>query len=95
MKYGRTTHLLLALAFAVGQWFGVVHGTQHELNAGDKLVACEVCAAGHAAAGLPVAVALPAAFVRNTETPAAIALPAPQRKPLYRPPTRGPPAVLV
>ncbi len=95
MKHGRTLHLLLTLAFALGQWFAVVHGTQHELNGADKLVACEICAVGHASAAPPSAATLTVSFFRNTEAPVAQPAAAPQRKPLYRPPTRGPPAILV
>ncbi len=94
MKHGRPLHLLLALAFALGQWFAVVHTTQHELNGADKLVACEICAVGHAAAAPPSAVALTVAFFRSTEAPVALPAAVPQRKSLYRPPTRGPPVLL-
>lgn len=94
MKHGRATHLLLALAFAVGQWFAVAHATQHELNGSDKLVACEICAVGHAAAPPPTATTVAVAFFRSVEPATAQPAAAPQRRTLYRPPTRGPPSLL-
>ncbi len=95
MKFRRTTHFLLALAFAVGQWFAVVHGTNHELSDGDKLVACEVCAVGHAAAPGPAPAGTLLAALPQIEAPLGQPDAAPAGKPLYRPPTRGPPMLLV
>jgi len=89
----RPLHLwLLALTLAVGQWLAVVHGVQHELSAGEQLVACEVCAVGHASAGPPVA-ALPLTLrPTRLEAPAAALPAAPARHPLPTPPARGPPS---
>ena len=87
-------HLLLALIFAIGQWFAVVHGTQHELNAGDKVVACEICAIGHASAGPPSQVVPQGGFVARAETPALASTPAPRAALFLRPPTRGPPLLI-
>lgn len=95
MKSGRRTHFLLALAFALGQWFAVVHATQHELSSADRLVACEVCAVGHAAATPPPAAAAGLVFAPGIETPLARPTAAPRRNTALRPPTRGPPSILV
>lgn len=91
----RPHHLwLLALTFAVGQWLAVVHGVQHQLKAGEQLVACEVCAAGHAAAGPPAAGCPIALVPANDEQPIAGPIASPARHaPLY-PPPRGPPSFL-
>lgn len=88
----RPTRLwLLALTFVVGQWLAVVHGVQHQLNAGEQLVACEVCAVGHAAAGPPLA-ALPLTLLpARAETPTAAPLAPPPRRIPLSPPPRGPP----
>ncbi|GAC1629696.1 MAG: hypothetical protein NVS9B10_21230 [Nevskia sp.] len=94
MKHGRTAHFLLALAFVLGQWFAVVHATQHELNAADRLVACEVCAVGHASGAAPLAAAPALALLPSIEAPQGQRAPAVSRKPIRRPPTRGPPALL-
>ncbi len=92
----RPLHLwLLALTFAVGQWLSVVHGVQHQLNAGEQLVACEVCVAGHAAAGPPAA-ALPLALApASIERPITLRSAPPSRSTLLFPPPRGPPLFLV
>ncbi|WP_293002953.1 hypothetical protein [Nevskia sp.] len=85
---------LLALTFAVGQWLAVVHGTQHALNSGDQLVACEVCVAGHASAGPPNADLPVALLPLRIELPTR-ALPQPRRDaPALLPPPRGPPIPL-
>lgn len=92
----RPVHLwLLALTFVVGQWLAVVHGVQHQLNAGEQLVACEICAVGHASAGPPAAELPLALLPARTERPVA-ALAAPQaRATRLIPPPRGPPSILV
>jgi hypothetical protein len=95
MKRGYTAHFLLALAFAIGQWFAVVHGTQHELGAGDKAAACEICALGHASAAPPKHVAPSAVFIAGAECPAPSIPVAPRPCLLQLPPARGPPLVLV
>ena len=92
MKQGRTSRILLALAFVLGQWFAVVHATQHELNSADRLVACEVCAAGHASGTLPIAAVPALALLPAIEPPARLAIAAAFASPIHRPPTRGPPS---
>ncbi|MDP3293245.1 MAG: hypothetical protein Q8M37_00735 [Nevskia sp.] len=82
---------LLALTFLVGQWLTVVHGTQHALNAGDELVACEICVASHAAAPPPAAELPVALLPLRIEAPLLATLELPALQPLYRPPPRGPP----
>jgi hypothetical protein len=94
MRLTARHHLLLALIFAIGQWFAVVHGTQHELNAGGDTVACEICALGHASAGPPPQITPQGGFVARAETPALAPTPAPRAALVLRPPTRGPPSLL-
>ena len=95
MTQKRPLHLwLLALTLVVGQWLAVVHGVQHQLNSGEQLVACEICAVGHASAGPPAAVLPLALLPVAIERPAA-RLPSPQaRATLLIPPPRGPPLFL-
>lgn len=96
MTSRRPRHLwLLALTLVVGQWLAVVHGVQHELNAGAQLVACETCAVGHATAGPPLARLLPTLPTPSFECPAAISRTALSRSSLQVPPPRGPPSRLV
>jgi len=89
---GRNLRWFLALTFVVGQWLGVVHGTQHELSSADRLVACEVCAVGHAAAPPPAMLAIPLASLRSVEITAPLQSSAPRQILLLRPPSRGPPS---
>ena len=96
MTQKRPFHLwLLALTFAVGQWLSVVHGVQHQLNAGERLVACEICAVGHAAAGPPAATLPLTLLPARSETPPATPLAPSSRPTLLIPPPRGPPSFLV
>lgn len=95
MPARRTAQLILALAFVLGQWFAVVHATQHELSAADRLVACEVCAVGHAAAPPPAAAAPLLRIVVAIESPVRAPVDTPRVHSLLRPPTRGPPSPLV
>lgn len=94
MKQGRLPHLLLALAFVLGQWFAVVHSTQHELASADKLVACEVCAAGHSAALPPPALAAALDRLPAIEAPVVTPDSAPRRSLWLRTLPRGPPSNL-
>ena len=96
MTPSRSRHLwLLALTLVVGQWLAVVHGIQHELNAGAQLVACETCAVGHATAGPPLARLLPTLPAPSFECPAVISRIPLSRPSLQVPPPRGPPSRLV
>jgi len=92
----RPRHLwLLVLTLVVGQWLAVVHGIQHELNAGEQLVACELCAVGHASAGPPPASLAPSLPPLALEGPPAARLAPTARPSLRTPPSRGPPSRLV
>jgi len=91
MVFSRTSRLILALAFVVGQWFAVVHSTHHELNAADKLVACEVCAIGHAAAPAPVSPGAALVLPHGADSPAAAQGPFAVSVRRVRPPSRAPP----
>lgn len=86
--------LLLVLAFVLGQWFAVVHSTQHELASVDKLVACEVCAAGHSAALPPPAPLAALDRLPAIEVPLAAPVSAPRRSLWLRTLPRGPPSNL-
>jgi len=95
MTLKRPLHLwLLALTLVVGQWLAVVHGVQHQLNAGEQLVACETCVVGHSAAGLPVAVSPLALLPATIERPLVARSTPPSRADLLIPPPRGPPLFL-
>lgn len=92
----RPRHLwLLVLTLVVGQWLAVVHGIQHELNAGEQLVACELCAVGHASAGPPAASVAPSSPPLALECPPAARQACEARPSLRVPPLRGPPSFLV
>ncbi len=86
---------LLALTLVVGQWLAVVHGVQHQLNAGEQLVACEICTIGHAAAGPPAAELPLTQLPATVERPIATRNAPPSRNTLLIPPPRGPPLLLV
>lgn len=95
MTSKRPLHLwLLALTLVVGQWLAVVHGVQHQLNAGEQLVACETCVVGHSAAPPPAAVLALALLPASNEKPLAVRNAPPSRAALLIPPPRGPPLFL-
>jgi hypothetical protein len=58
----RFPRFLLILAFVVGQWFAVVHATQHELSSPQEAATCSICAVAHSGGGVPTFVALLIAF---------------------------------
>ncbi len=94
MKLGRTSRILLVLAFLMGQMFALSHSIHHELLAHGK-TPCEICAVAHASA-VPPAPLLPVAqVIPHGMVEAMPALAPSDRRPFARPNTRGPPAILV
>jgi hypothetical protein len=87
--------LLAALILFLGQCLAVAHATKHELSGSSDLGTCVICAVGHSPGVAPVAVAAPglpaaARAALPSRTPPVVST-----RPLYRPPSRGPPSILV
>jgi len=90
----RFLHFAAILGFVVGQWFAVVHATQHELSSNEHSY-CQTCAIAHAAGGTPAAVPPSAVFIPRGEEPPAPYVPEIVIRPVLRPHSRGPPTFLV
>lgn len=85
--------LTLALfGLLVGQWFAVVHATQHELSNDDTRY-CQTCAIAHASGGVPAAPQTPLLAVLHDLPPPARPRPLLATRAYTRPPSRAPPRV--
>lgn len=82
--------LIALLGFVIGQWFAVIHATQHELSAGHT-DSCQICAVAHAAGGTPAVSLVPAATARHSKELPAPVIERAALQPIARPRCRAPP----
>ena len=86
----RLLHFVAILGFVVGQWFAIIHATQHELSDSDT-DGCQVCSLAHATGGAPAALSLPVDTAPLSEPPPEPAIETVALRPIARPRSRGPP----